>query len=83
MAILEILSKELSGDLNQHSFTEMMKKLIVLESDLTKPRLGLNDEDYHHITNEVTLVIHNGSNVNHVLSYNGKIQNSNNLRYYI
>ena len=71
-SILETLSKELSGDFNQQHLPRMMEKLVVLESDLTKPRLGLSDEDYSRITNEVNLVIHNGAKVNHVLSYSGK-----------
>ena len=55
------------------SLDELLTKLIVVEGDLSQPRLGLNEETFTRLSQEVDLVIHNGANVNHVLLYNGQL----------
>lgn len=44
-------------------------RLRVLAGDLMKPRLGLADDVYERLSNEVDLVLHNGALVNHAFSY--------------
>ncbi|XP_019858162.1 PREDICTED: carboxylic acid reductase-like isoform X1 [Amphimedon queenslandica] len=53
----------------ESSFSKMVSKLVVLSGDLGLVRLGLSEGDYNLIAREVDVVIHNGANVNHVLSY--------------
>lgn len=57
---------------NESSFQKMMSKLVVISGDLGLVRLGLTEGDYNLIAREVDVVIHNGANVNHVLSYTGQ-----------
>ncbi len=44
-------------------------RLVVLAGDLMKPRLGLSQEVYGRLCEEVDCVVHNGALVNHALSY--------------
>lgn len=53
------------------SYETMSSKCIVVPGDLSQSRLGLNDDDFTTISQEVNVVIHNGAAVNHVLLYNG------------
>ena len=57
---------------DESSFKKLMSKLVVLSGDLGLARLGLTEGDYNLIAREVDIVIHNGANVNHVLSYTGQ-----------
>lgn len=68
--VLNII-KQLSIEFEVDTFDGMMAKLAVLESDLSKPDLGLSENDYSIVKTEVDLVIHNGAHVNHILKYNG------------
>ena len=84
MSILRELCTELNDELEgggddgrerkgeQVEFDKLISKLIVIRGDLTLPRLGLTDEVYTLLCNEVDIVIHNGANVNHILSYTGE-----------
>lgn len=42
-------------------------RLIVLAGDLTRPRLGLSEEDYDRLCDEVECIVHAGARVDHVL----------------
>lgn len=44
-------------------------RLTVLAGDLMKPRLGLAEDVYARLAEEVDLVLHNGALVNHALGY--------------
>lgn len=66
-SLVEVLSSEFECDNLKYT----TKKIEVLESDLSKPRLGLSEQDYCTVQTDVELVIHNGAHVNHVLKYNG------------
>ena len=46
-------------------------RVVPLEGDLSKPRLGLRDQDYDMLCREVHVIIHNGAVVNAVLPYLG------------
>ena len=46
-------------------------RVVPLEGDLSKPRLGLEDQDYAMLCREVHVIIHNGAVVNGVLPYLG------------
>ena len=83
MSILRELCTELNDELEggddgrerkgeQVEFDKLISKLIVIRGDLALPRLGLTDEVYTLLCNEVDTVIHNGANVNHILSYTGE-----------
>ena len=52
---------------------EGVEKLVIVEGDLSKPKLSLSCKDYTTLCEEVDTIIHNGASVNHVLSYLGKI----------
>lgn len=47
------------------------EKLTVLSGDLSQPRLGVSEEDFAYLCQNVDTVIHNGAVVNHVLPYAG------------
>lgn len=49
-----------------------VEKLVVMEGDLSKPKLSLSGEDYATLCEKVDTIIHNGAAVNHVLPYSGK-----------
>ena len=83
MSILRELCTELNDELEgeddggerkgeQVEIDKLISKLIVIRGDLTLPRLGLTDEVYTLLCNEVDIVVHNGANVNHILSYTGE-----------
>ena len=57
---------------NETSFQTLTSKLVVLSGDLGLVKLGLTEGDYNLIAREVDIVIHNGANVNHILSYTGQ-----------
>ena len=44
-------------------------KAIVLEGDLAKPLLGLDETVFADLASSVDVIIHNGAYVNHVLPY--------------
>jgi fatty acid CoA ligase FadD9 len=44
-------------------------RLTVLQGDLMKPQLGLADEVYERLCEEVDSIVHNGALVNHAFSY--------------
>ncbi|CAM3737352.1 non-ribosomal peptide synthetase [Smaragdicoccus niigatensis] len=44
-------------------------RIVAIAADLGKPKFGLSDSDYEHLSYEVDLVFHNGARVNHVESY--------------
>jgi len=44
-------------------------RLTVLQGDLMKPRLGLSEEVYGRLCEEVDCIVHNGALVNHAFSY--------------
>ena len=48
-------------------------RVIPLEGDLSKPRLGLEDQDYDMLCKEVHVIIHNGAVVNAALPYLGNV----------
>lgn len=50
-----------------------VEKLVIMAGDLSKPGLGLNEEDYTTLCEEVDTIIHNGAIVNSVLPYSGII----------
>ena len=50
---------------------EGVEKLVVVEGDLSIPRLSLSAQDYTTLCEDVDTIIHNGAAVNHVLSYSG------------
>ena len=43
-----------------HTFDSIRSKLLVLESDSSKPRFGLSDSQYSSLLESVTHIIHNG-----------------------
>ena len=49
----------------------MASKLVVLAGDLSKPCLGVSENSYVRLQEEVTLIIHCGAVVNSVLPYSG------------
>lgn len=71
LKLLGTLSKEIfDKEESEKVLRTILQKLVTFESDLSKPRLGLNEEDYTLVKRTTDLVIHNGANVNHVLLYN-------------
>ncbi|MGH3381639.1 MAG: thioester reductase domain-containing protein, partial [Actinoallomurus sp.] len=44
-------------------------RLRALPGDLTRPRLGLDEEEFGHLAGEITAIYHVGANVNLVLPY--------------
>lgn len=67
MKILDQLQQEFQCDC-----VEGVEKLVVMEGDLSKPRLSLSAEDYTSLCEQADTIIHNGASVNHVLSYLGR-----------
>jgi len=67
--VLQILSQLCSELLVEESLDH---KLQVLEGDLTRPRLGLN-ENYSSVCSHVDVVIHNGAVVNAALPYSSTL----------
>ena len=73
LKLLGTLSKEIfDKEESEKVLRTILQKLVTFESDLSKPHLGLNEEDYTLVKRTTDLVIHNGANVNHVLLYNGQ-----------
>ncbi|MFZ3281004.1 non-ribosomal peptide synthetase [Pseudomonas sp.] len=46
-----------------------LSRVRVYAADITRPQLGLNDEDYQRLDREFGALVHNAANVNHVLDY--------------
>lgn len=46
-----------------------LSRVRVYAADLSRPQLGLGDEDYQHLDREFGALVHNAANVNHVLDY--------------
>ncbi|WP_180700235.1 amino acid adenylation domain-containing protein [Pseudomonas crudilactis] len=46
-----------------------LSRVRVYAADITRPQLGLNDEDYQRLDCEFGALVHNAANVNHVLDY--------------
>ncbi|MBJ7224073.1 MULTISPECIES: type I polyketide synthase [unclassified Brenneria] len=46
-----------------------LSKLSVISGDVSQPRLGLSDEDYQSVCENVTDILHNAARVNHILDY--------------
>ncbi len=69
--MLEEFSNVHKEDTEQPHLKQLLEKVQVLESDLSKPKLGLSENDYFLLKTEVDFVIHNGAHVNHILTYRG------------
>jgi fatty acid CoA ligase FadD9 len=50
-------------------FAAQASRIEVLAGDLGKPRLGLSEERWSRLADEVSAVVHNGALVNHAFSY--------------
>ncbi|WP_095051119.1 amino acid adenylation domain-containing protein [Pseudomonas sp. Irchel s3h9] len=46
-----------------------LSRVRVYAADITRPQLGLNDDDYQRLDCEFGALVHNAANVNHVLDY--------------
>ncbi|VVP92975.1 non-ribosomal peptide synthetase [Pseudomonas fluorescens] len=46
-----------------------LSRVRVYAADISRPQLGLNDEDYQRLDREFGALVHNAANVNHVLDY--------------
>ncbi len=46
------------------------QKVVPVIGDLSLPQLGLKDEIYQFLVNEVDIIYHNGAHVNHLYDYN-------------
>ncbi|WP_460097461.1 amino acid adenylation domain-containing protein [Pseudomonas sp. H3_C08] len=46
-----------------------LSRVRVYAADITRPQLGLNDDDYQRLDREFGALVHNAANVNHVLDY--------------
>lgn len=45
------------------------EKIVPIIGDLSLPHLGLNDEVYQFLTEEIDIIYHNGAHVNHLYDY--------------
>jgi len=46
-----------------------LSRVRVYSADITRPQLGLSDDDYERLDREFGALVHNAANVNHVLDY--------------
>ncbi|QXI12151.1 amino acid adenylation domain-containing protein [Pseudomonas zeae] len=46
-----------------------LSRVRVYAADITRPQLGLNEDDYQRLDREFGALVHNAANVNHVLDY--------------
>ena len=46
-----------------------LSRVRVYAADITRPQLGLEDDDYQRLDREFGALVHNAANVNHVLDY--------------
>ncbi|KPG99391.1 non-ribosomal peptide synthetase [Pseudomonas sp. RIT-PI-r] len=46
-----------------------LRRVRVYAADITRPQLGLDDDDYQRLDREFGALVHNAANVNHVLDY--------------
>lgn len=46
-----------------------LSRVRVYAADITRPQLGLNDDDYQRLDRDFGALVHNAANVNHVLDY--------------
>ncbi|WP_423204637.1 non-ribosomal peptide synthetase [Pseudomonas kribbensis] len=46
-----------------------LSRVRVYSADITRPQLGLSDEDFERLDREFGALVHNAANVNHVLDY--------------
>ncbi|WP_405122558.1 non-ribosomal peptide synthetase [Pseudomonas sp. M20] len=46
-----------------------LRRVRVYAADISRPQLGMNDEDYQRLDREFGALVHNAANVNHVLDY--------------
>jgi amino acid adenylation domain-containing protein/thioester reductase-like protein len=46
-----------------------LSRVRVYSADISRPQLGLNDDDYQRLDREFGALVHNAANVNHVLDY--------------
>ena len=73
--VVSMMLKEFSNvhknDTEQLHLKQLLDKVQVLESDISKTKLGLSENDYILLKSEVDFVIHNGAHVNHILTYRG------------
>ena len=68
--VLQILSQLCSELSVEETFDH---KLQVLEGDLTRPRLGMSEENYSSVCSRVDVIIHNGAVVNAALPYSSML----------
>ena len=55
-----------------HSLEDLQTgRIVVMEGDLSLPKLGLGDAEYSTLCSDVDVIIHNGAIVNAVLPYAG------------
>jgi len=46
-----------------------LRRVRVYAADITRPQLGMDDDDYQRLDREFGALVHNAANVNHVLDY--------------
>ena len=67
--LLGLLEEVAAPDLKAGLPQALESKVIVLEGDLSKPLLGLDETVFADLASTVDVIIHNGAHVNHLLSY--------------
>nr|WP_146469872.1 amino acid adenylation domain-containing protein [Pseudomonas carnis] len=53
-----------------------LSRVKVLAADISKPRLGLSEQDYEWLDREYGVLIYNAANVNHVLDYESLVKDN-------
>ena len=68
-SVLRLLEEVAGPDLKAGLSQAFEAKAVVLEGDLAKPLLGLDEAVFADLASSVDVIIHNGAYVNHVLPY--------------
>lgn len=68
-SLLRLLEEVAGPDLKAGLSQAFEAKAVVLEGDLAKPLLGLDEVVFADLASSVDVIIHNGAHVNHLLPY--------------
>lgn len=63
------LTEALADNNLLHLLEKYAPRITILSGDLSQPKLGLSDELYESLTQEVDSIYHNGAHVHHVYNY--------------
>ncbi|NET57509.1 MAG: amino acid adenylation domain-containing protein [Symploca sp. SIO2E6] len=66
---LEAGQQKLRSNLKRYLLPDDKKRIVPVQGDLTKPLLGLSEQQFHQLATEIDIIYHNGAFVNLIYPY--------------